>query len=294
MRKSLLLAAVVGTFTLPMAAMAEDAAVDKHSHPAEKGTAPATAPVAAPAEPASPHTFSYNLGLYSQYIFRGLTQTDTKPAIQGGVDYSHSSGFYLGAWASNISWLEDGGMYDGSSLELDIYGGYRNTIGESGIGYDVGLLNYIYPGSKTAAGRANAGFDDPYTLEAYGALSYKWFQVKLSYALTNDAFGVANADDTYYLEANANIPVGESGFTVNLHVGHQDFSGNVPGSAPGDPDNDDLYTYTDYKVGLTKSWSNGVNVGAYYTDTDAEDAGYTFLGENIGDNTFTVFVQKTF
>lgn len=291
MRKSLLLAAVVGTFGLPMVAMAEDAPT-AHSHPEEKGTAPATATAAA--APTSPHTFSYNLGLYSQYIFRGLTQTDEKPAIQGGVDYSHSSGFYLGAWGSNISWLEDGGNYDGSSLELDIYGGYRNTIGESGIGYDVGLLNYIYPGSKTAAGRANDAFDDPYTLEAYGALSYKWAQVKLSYALTNDVFGAPDADGTYYLEANANIPVGESGFTVNLHVGHQEFDGNVPGSASGDPDNDDLYSYTDYKIGVTKSWSNGVNVGGYYTDTDAEDAGYTYLGDNIGDSTFTVFVQKTF
>ena len=290
MRKSLLLAAVLSAFAASNAAMAEDAPA-AHSHPEDKGTAPATAPAAAPA---SPHTFSYNLGLYSQYIFRGLTQTDEKPAIQGGVDYSHSSGFYLGTWASNISWLEDGGNYDGSSLELDIYGGYRNTIGESGIGYDVGLLNYIYPGSKTAAGRANVAFDDPYTLELYGALSYKWFQAKLSYALTDDVFGAPDADNTYYIEANANIPVGESGFTVNLHVGHQEFDGDVPGSAPGDPDNDDLYSYTDYKIGLTKSWSNGVNLGAYYTDTDAEDAGYTYLGENIGDDTFTVFVQKTF
>src|SRR3990167_2351188 len=294
MKKKLISFAVLGAFAaLSGAALAEDAAAPTaHSHPEEKGVAAGTAP--AVAEPASPHTFTYNIGLFIQYIFRGLSQTYGKPAIQGGVDYSHSSGFYLGTWASNISWLEDGGNYDGSSLELDIYGGYRNTIGQSGIGYDVGLLNYIYPGSKTAAGRANLAFDDPYTLELYGALSYKWFQAKLSYALTNDVFGAPNADNTYYLEANANIPVGESGFTVNLHVGRQDFDGDVPGTAPGDPDNDDLYSYTDWKIGLTKSWSNGVNVGGYYTDTNAEDAGYTYLGDNIGDSTFTVFVQKTF
>lgn len=52
-------------------------------------------------------TVAYNVGLYSQYIFRGLTQTDRGPAVQGGVDLTHSSGFYLGAWASNISWLRD-------------------------------------------------------------------------------------------------------------------------------------------------------------------------------------------
>ena len=124
MRKSLLSLAVLSALTMPAISMAEDAA-------------PAAAPAA---EPASPHTVAYNLGLYSQYIFRGLTQTDNKPAIQGGVDYSHASGLYVGTWASNISWLEDGGLYDGSSLELDIYGGYRNAIGDTGIGYDVGLL----------------------------------------------------------------------------------------------------------------------------------------------------------
>jgi uncharacterized protein (TIGR02001 family) len=291
MRKSLMTIGLLGAFAVSAGAYAADEATEAHSHPEEKGTAPATAPAA---EPTSPHTFTYNMGLYSQYIFRGLTQTDGRPAIQGGVDYSHSSGFYLGTWASNIHWLEDSGNYDDNSLEIDVYGGYRNTIGETGIGYDVGLLNYIYPGSKTAAGKANAGFEDPYTLEAYGALSYKWLQVKLSYALTDDVFGVAEADDTYYAEANANIPVGETGFTINLHVGYQKFDGDVPGAAAGAPDNDDLYTYTDWKIGATKSFSNGVNVGGYYTDTDAEDAGYTIKGDNIGDDTFTVFVQKTF
>ena len=281
MRKSLLLAAVLSAFAASNAAMADE-----------------TAPAAAPAEPASPHTFSYNVGLYSQYIFRGLTQTARRPAIQGGVDYSHSSGFYLGTWGSNINWLEDAGNWHSGSLEWDIYGGFRNTVGETGIGYDVGLLNYVYPGTKTAAGKANPGFDDPYTLELYGALSYKWFQAKLSYSLTQDTFGTTNADNTYYLEANANIPIPDSGFitglTANLHVGRQEFHGDVPGAPAGSPDNNDLYSYTDWKVGLTKSWSNGVNVGGYYTDTNAKDAGYTINGHNIGDGTFTVFVQKTF
>lgn len=286
MRKSLLSLAVLSALSMPAISMAEDAATaDKHSHPAEKGVGTA-APAAA--EPTSPHTITYNIGLYSQYVFRGLTQTDEKPAIQGGVDYSHASGFYVGSWASNISWLEDGGLYDGSSLELDIYGGFRNTIGDTGIGYDVGLLNYIYPGNKTAAGKASAGFTDPYTLEAYGALSYKWLQAKVSYGIT-DIFGVENSDGSYYAELNANIPVGETGITANLHYGYQDYKGSVAGAS-----NDKLYTYNDWKIGATKSWSNGVNVGAFYTGTDAEDAGYTFLGDNIGDDTFTVFVQKTF
>ncbi|MBA3696686.1 MAG: hypothetical protein H0W85_08015 [Methylotenera sp.] len=281
MRKSLLLTAVLGALYLPSVSFAEDA------------------PAVATAEPTSPHTFTYNIGLYSQYIFRGLTQTARRPALQGGADYSHSSGFYAGTWGSNISWLEDSSNYQRSSLEWDIYGGFRNTIGETGIGYDVGLLNYVYPGSKTGRkgdgsgfGRDNSGFTDPYTLEAYAALSYKWVQAKISYGLT-DIFGVQDSDGSYYAELNGNIPVGETGLTVNLHYGRQDYKGHVAGLAS----NDKLYTYNDWKVGVTKSWSNGVNVGAYYTDTDATDAGYGndyYKVNNIGDSTFTAFVQKTF
>ena len=285
MRKSLLLTAVLGALYLPSVSFAEDAA-------------PAAA---APAEPASPHTFTYNIGLYSQYIFRGLTQTARKPALQGGVDYSHASGLYAGTWASNISWLQDSGNYERSSLEWDIYGGYRNTFGETGIGYDVGLLNYVYPGSKSgvkgdgsALGNDYHGFADPYTLEAYAALSYKWAQAKISYGVT-DIFGVRDSSGSYYAELNGNIPVGESGFTVNLHYGRQDYTGKD--ASNGGNSNDKLYTYNDWKVGVTKSWSNGVNVGAYYTDTDAEKAGYgkqLYNGVYIGDSTFTAFVQKTF
>jgi len=268
MNKKLITLLVLGT--LSNAAFAEEAA----------------APAAAAAEPASPHTFSYNIGLYSQYIFRGLTQTGEEPAIQGGVDYSHASGFYLGAWASNISWLEDGGVYDNSSLELDIYGGYRNTIGETGIGYDVGVLQYIYPGDRVPG----AAIDDAETTELYGALSWKWLQGKFSYVVSDDAWGTIDGQGTWYAEANANIPVGETGFTVNLHVGRQEFDGE---SAPG-VSNDDLYTYTDWKLGVTKSFSNGVNVGGYYTDTNAKEANWIYAGESIAKEQFTVFVQKVF
>lgn len=273
MRKSILLAALLSAgFVTSGMALAEEAAATP-----------------AAAEPASPHTFAYNIGLYSQYIFRGLTQTAEEPAIQGGVDYSHASGFYLGAWGSNISWLEDGGNYKNSSLEIDLYGGYRNTFGETGIGYDVGLLYYWYPGDKTAAGKVATGFDDPDTLEAYGALSWKWFQAKYSYVVTDDAWGTTDGQGTWYAELNANVPIAETGFTANFHVGRQEFDGDSPGV-----DNDDLYSYTDWKIGLTKSFSNGVNVGGYYTETNTKDAGWTFDNDNIGDDQFTVFVQKTF
>src|SRR2546428_12277993 len=69
---------------------------------AEDAAAPATV-AAAPAEPASPHTLSSNIGFFSDYVFRGISYTRERGAVQGGFDYSHSSGIYLGVWASNVN-----------------------------------------------------------------------------------------------------------------------------------------------------------------------------------------------
>lgn len=77
--------------------------------------------------PASPHTFTGNVGLVSDFVYRGISQTHTQPAVQGGFDYAHASGLYAGIWGSSISWVSDGlgGSYP---LELDIYGGYKGSL----------------------------------------------------------------------------------------------------------------------------------------------------------------------
>ena len=90
------------------------------------------------------HSTSANVGLFSDYLFRGISFTDDKPAIQGGFDYAHSSGLYAGTWASNLS------IDDETNIEIDIYAGFANEFGESGIGYDVGAVRYIYPGTENA------------------------------------------------------------------------------------------------------------------------------------------------
>ena len=237
---------------------------------------------------ASPHTLTGNFGIFSQYIFRGLTQTNEEPAIQGGFDYSHANGFYVGTWGSNISWLRDFGAYTGGgSLELDIYGGYKGTIGKTDFGYDVGLLYYWYPGDKIPGGvKAD-------TLEVYGALSWKWISAKLSYALSDEVFGVRNADGTYYLDFTATYPIPNTKLTLVGHYGIQKFTGTNAGV-----DNDTIASYEDWKLGVNYSLPKDFTVGVFYTDTSmdaTQEAFYTSLGgKKIGDGTVTVFVQKTF
>jgi len=282
MRKSLITTAVLGALVAPSFVFAADAA------------------------PASDFTASYNVGLFSQYIFRGLTQTNNKPALQGGFDVSHKSGLYIGGWSSNVSWLRDnagvpGGtpVYNsGGSLEIDLYGGFKTELGKTGLGIDLGALQYYYPGAH------NTNLPKANTTELYGALTYGWLQAKLSGVVSNDAWGfgkkygnpdyTGNGDErgAYYAELNANIPLADSGITALLHVGRQEFKDAR--YTAGGPD----ASYTDWKVGLTKGFDGGVNIGAFYTDTNISAANaasnWTYAGKNIGDSTGTAFIQKTF
>lgn len=275
------------------------------------GSVCAQTPAAAPAAPASPHTLTGNVGLFSQYIFRGLTQTNRHPALQGGFDYSHESGIYIGTWGSNISWLKENfstaagttGQYDnGGSLELDIYGGYKGTFGKSDFTYDAGLLFYWYPGSVksplqgctygvVACPKAN-------TTELYAALGWKWITVKYSYGLDKKTFGVPDSKGTSYLEVNADVPLGETGLTANLHWGKQTYKGHPTGQALS---NDTLFSYSDWKIGLSYSLPKDFTIGAFYTDTSsANNLGFGSVGEggtyprNIAKGTGTIFIKKTF
>lgn len=239
-------------------------------------------PVASLAADAPEHTLTANVGLFSQYIFRGLPQTNGEPALQGAFDYAHASGFYLGTWASNISWLKENlttgpnavsGTYkSGGSLEWDFYGGYKGTVGD--FGYDVGLLQYYYPGDVIP------GANKADTLEAYVAGSWKWFTLKYSQSLKSKTFGVNDSRGTYYLDLSASFPLGETGLTLGAHYGIQKYKGRDPINTNG-ANNDDLFSYNDYKISLaydlgkaSKTLEN-VTLGVAYTDTrSAHPCGY--------------------
>jgi len=210
----------------------------------------------------SPHSFTGNVTLASQYIYRGIAQTRGKPALQGGFDYAHSSGFYAGVWASNISWISDAIAGASSSLEVDVYGGYKGAITDD-FGFDVGVLTYNYPGSgKTLAGTQELKQD---TTEVYGAISWKWLTLKYSHSTTalfgwpkNPGALTDKTSGSGYLELNAAYDLG-NGWGINGHVGRQKVKGNADAS------------YTDYRVGVTKDLGFGV-IGATYSTTNAKDS----------------------
>lgn len=230
----------------------------------------------------SPHSFSGNVSLTSNYVFRGISQTGGDPAIQGGFDYSHSSGIYLGAWASNVGWIEDFQGYSSGSLELDLYGGYRGSAGP--IAYDVGALKYHYPGKKAGAISAE-------TTEVYASANWKWFTAKYSYYLSSGVFGIRaplkDAKGSDYWDLSASVPLGETGLTAGAHWGTFSFD-NVKAA-----DYDDWKISLAYDMGKLGNTMSGVTVGVAYTDTNAKKAFWTdFNGEYLGKGTTTVWISK--
>ena len=143
------------------------------------------------AQPATAQSsLSFNLGAVSDYRYRGISQSRRRPAVQGGVDYSHAGG--------------------SASAEVDVYGGYKFAAGP--LGLDVGALRYLYPGSQLGV--------NPDTTELYAAAKWGPATLKYSHALTN-LFGFADSQGSGYLELGATFDTGVWGLSLTPHVGHQ-------------------------------------------------------------------------
>lgn len=210
---------------------------------------------------------SANISIVSDYAFRGISQTDQRPALQGGLDWEHDSGFYLGFWASNVSWLNDLDLGTDNSLETNFYGGYATSIGP--IGIDVGLLQYYYPGDYGGAYKAD-GNAKPHTLEGYVGLSWEFLTFTYSHSFTN-LFGYEDSKNSKYYNLAASYEVMD-GLTVDAHYGYSNITGQ---------DN-----YKDWKLGVTKSYG-GVDFGLHYTDTDIKD-------NRTADDRIILSVSKSF
>ena len=272
---------------------------------AEEAAAPEVSPVTA------------NVTVASNYIYRGLTQTNNKPAIQGGFDYAHESGFYIGNWNSNISWISDSGTTTKSGtsaitapLEMDFYAGFKKELIGEGFASDIGVLQYYYSMAGTPSmSYTNAQLSStngnarqlngvsPSTTEIYAAQNFTFGPVagfaKVSYSLSN-LFGIYNSKGSIYPDLTANYDTGIYGLTVNAHVGYQYVPNTV--SYGGYSYN---YSYADWKLGLTKDFGGGLSGSAYYTGTNVNKVAGAYMYAtpdqgNQGRGTAVVALTKTF
>ena len=260
-------------------------------------------------EPAPAHTVTGNLAITSDYRFRGLSQTfgegfDPGLAVQGGIDYANASGFYVGNWDSSLSGVQ---YPNGSALEMDFYGGYKLSSGDTT--WDFGTIYYYYPGSEytglatATGGTASATIDE---WELYVGATWKWLSAKYYYSLT-DYFGytedvvaalcnpdrdcarlarAGDTDGTSYLTASAAFPASLK-LTVTAALGYTWVAGY------GDLD------YLDYRLGVMRDvsgWMLGATVVGSNADEDYWYAGPNGDGEvkDIGETTLVLSLMRSF
>ena len=238
-----------------------------------------TAPAPAAPEAKSDWSFTGNAGVFSDYRFRGISQTDKKPALQGGFDIGHASGFYVGNWNSNV----DSSLYNGANLEMDFYGGYKMTAGP--VALDFGALYYYYPGSG-----AGGTFKIDNT-ELYIGAGYQTYSLKYSYAVS-DFFGVNDSKGSWYLDASGTYDLG-NGFGLVGHLGYQKLKNNARIIEIGSTSLTD--SITDWKIGVTYDLS-GFVLGAAYVGTNRDLTGGTaaLSNRNISSVTVVLSVSKSF
>lgn len=228
------------------------------------------------AQAASPHTVATKVSFYSEYEYRGISQTSEKPALQLNLDYSHASGFYAGTFVSNVKWLKDGATAGGFStnadIEWDLFAGYKFAVMKD-VTMDIGYLRYEYPSS-------GAFNPKPNTDEVYVGLSSGPFSAKYSHT-TSTLFGFAGSKGSTFTELNWSQEVMPK-FTMNAQLARQTVKKN------GD------FSYSVYKVGGTYDFGDGWNAGAYYKDTNAKPVAYTVLGKDWSKGRLVAFVSKTF
>ncbi len=245
--------------------------------------ASAVLPCLAGAQQGTSSQVSGNIGLVSEYRFRGIDQTFSKPAIQGGFDYTHPSGVYLGNWNSNVS---SGAGYPNGNIEMDFYGGYKRAFED--FSADAGLIYYAYPGTSPKIDNKEL-----YVGGGWKFVSAKFFYAVDDYFSTKAASG-ASTKGTRYLDLALNYDLG-NGWGLMAHYGWLEFKNINDGS------------YDDWKLGLTKDLS-GWLVGAALVGTNAKgncgsSEPYCFAqtlpgpggsSKDAGRNTVVLSIAKTF
>ena len=250
--------------------------------------------------PEPDYTLAYNVGVVSDYRFRGISQTSFKPAVQLGVDFAHKSGFYLGAFGSNVDWVKQVNGATKGSYEVDLYGGFKGNITKD-IGFDVGVITYQYPGNNSgvanaAKAKAAGDYSNANTNELYLGLSYNVVTFKYSRSV-GDFLGNVRSGGSQYFDLSANFDLG-NGFTLTPHIGRQTIpnQNNTNTIAPFQVITGTAGNYTDYSMTVAKDLGNGLALSAALIGTDAKKGGFyrDTNGKDLGKSTLAVGAKYSF
>jgi uncharacterized protein (TIGR02001 family) len=244
------------------------------------------------------YSISGNVALVSDYVFRGLTQTWGRPAVQGGADLAMKNGFAAGFWSSSISERS----YPGGALELDLYASYGTAFNDDW-SWRAGLYAYVYPGANLDEATPALPARNFNTLETNVALTWKWVTLKYSRSLT-DYFAIdteqgyrGDSKGTGYLQLDAAIPLAEA-WSLAFHVAHTDIPTRLaisPANGANDPSYDDFGATLKYQ--LAAHW--WTSVGVTFADNSkfySRTASFLDVGDtrDVGGTRGFVMLQGTF
>jgi uncharacterized protein (TIGR02001 family) len=150
---------------------------------------------------------SANIGVSSNYVWRGVSQTDDGAAVSGGIDYAQDSGFYAGTWVSNVDFNDA----SGGQTEWDLYAGFAGEAGD--MGYDLGVIYYAYPTADDAA-------DELDFTEIYASLAYNAFTLGANYTVDKEDSSAEENDLYLYVSAGTDL---SDGWSVGGTIGHYDY-----------------------------------------------------------------------
>jgi uncharacterized protein (TIGR02001 family) len=244
------------------------------------------------------YSVSGNVAIVSDYMFRGLTQTWGKPAIQGGGDLTMTNGFATGFWTSRISERS----YPGAALELDLYASYGANFNDDW-SWRAGLYGYVYPGGNLDQARPALPARSFTTLEVNAALTWKWLTLKYNRSLT-DYFAIDTGQGyrgasrgAQYIQLDAAIPLGDA-WSLALHAAHTDIPTTLAVPLPdgaSDPSYSDFGATLKYQFAAHWNASLGATCAsnaAFYRHT----ASFLDAGDmrDVGGARGFVMVQGTF
>lgn len=221
--------------------------------------------------------FSASVALATDYVFRGISQTDEDPAIQGSVDYKHPYGLYLGVWASNV----DESISTGN-IEMDLYAGYARELFK-GFSFDISVIYFYYPGGGSDP--------EPDCIEGHLRLGYTFSDVvlkptfRVAYYYSPDFFG--EDGHAHYVNGSLGLTL-PYGFNLSGELGYQDVEGDkTSGNGLGE-NGGDGFDYLHWRIGLSKD-IKGFELDLSYQDTNEEE----FLGQ-IADSRVVFSISRSF
>lgn len=225
--------------------------------------------------------FNGYVALLSNYVGRGLAQSVGEPAFQAELNYNPGDGVYAGISGSSINWIDQ--LFPGSSasFELDGWLGYRKSFAD-GWTFKGGVLRLQFPGHYALQ------VARPDTTEAFAFIGWRTVSAKLNYALT-DSFGTPDSRGSSYLDVSAALPLGDA-WSAGAHVGRKTGRGTNPATGL----RNDLASYTDYKLSLTRYFPYGLSADIAYTWTNADPAQYTLGDYNVAGHHVRLALQKDF